>query len=298
MNGQVLERTGVSLERLRSFLSVVDAAGIARAAPGQPARQSLYSRQIGELEAALEVVLFERKGRQLLVTEAGRQLATVVRDALHGIETVAQTDRQVPRPFTLAAGDSLLHWWVIPRLGGHLLKDGARVEALSSKDAAAAVYEGRLDFAVVRLDADLHGLEQSRIGLVEYAVFASAQLARGASSSPVALARLPFALQTSEPSLNEGLVSLMRRAGPQQPALFCETFPQVCRAVQAGRYAGLLPTLARAELPARRFRELEFPGQLKLRTAMALVWRKKALVTRPEGERLVALLASQLKLPA
>ena len=251
MNGPLLERTGVSLERLRSFLAVVDAAGIARAAPGQPARQSLYSRQIGELEAALEVVLFERSGRQLLVTEAGRLLATVVRDALRGLETVAQTARQAPRPFTLAAGDSLLHWWVIPRLGGALVKDGARVEALSSQDAAAAVHEGRLDFAVVRLDADLRGLEQSRIGVVEYAVFASAQLARRASSNHAELARLPFVLQTSEPSLNEGLVSLIRRASPQKPALLCETFPQVCRAVQAGGYAGLLPTLARAELPAR-----------------------------------------------
>ena len=51
---------GLSLERLASFLAVVDARGIARAAPGQPVRQSQLSRQIGELERALGVALFER----------------------------------------------------------------------------------------------------------------------------------------------------------------------------------------------------------------------------------------------
>lgn len=40
---------GMSLERLDAFLAVLEAGGIARAAPGQPVRQSQLSRQISEL---------------------------------------------------------------------------------------------------------------------------------------------------------------------------------------------------------------------------------------------------------
>jgi DNA-binding transcriptional LysR family regulator len=296
MNESVLERTGISLERLRNFLLVVEAAGIARAAPGQPVRQSLYSRQIGELEAALELVLFERQGRGLKLTEAGRQLAIVVRDVIRGLEGVALAARLQQQPFSLAAGDSLLHWWILPRLGAHPSNEPVSVQSMSSGDAASAVREGRVDFGVVRVNSDLRGLEQLRLGFVDYAIFASAGLIRGYAERNAELARLPLALQTSEPLLNEGLQASLRAAGRLQPALYCETFPQVCRAVQSGRYAGLLPTLARAELPARRYRELTFGGQAKLRSAVALVWRKKAVATRARGESLVATLAERLTL--
>ena len=55
--------TGLSLDRLNSFLQVAEARGLARAAPGDPVRQSQLSRQLKELENALGQVLFDRSSR-------------------------------------------------------------------------------------------------------------------------------------------------------------------------------------------------------------------------------------------
>ena len=55
--------TGVSIDRLKSFLLVAEAGGHARAAPGDPVRQSQLSRQVSELEVALAQELFVRSGR-------------------------------------------------------------------------------------------------------------------------------------------------------------------------------------------------------------------------------------------
>ena len=58
----LLARKGVSLDRLRAFLEVFEAGGIARAAPLRAVRQSQLSRQLKELETALGQALFVRAG--------------------------------------------------------------------------------------------------------------------------------------------------------------------------------------------------------------------------------------------
>ena len=62
-------RSGLSLERLRSLIQVADAGGISRAVGDDPARQSLVSRQLKELEEFFEVELTRRDGKRLALTE-------------------------------------------------------------------------------------------------------------------------------------------------------------------------------------------------------------------------------------
>lgn len=54
---------GLSIERLKSFIDVAERGSIARVADGDPSRQSLISRQIGELESFFGVELTKRKGK-------------------------------------------------------------------------------------------------------------------------------------------------------------------------------------------------------------------------------------------
>jgi hypothetical protein len=104
------------------------------------------------------------------------------------------------------------------------------------------------------------------------------------------LSSVPLALQQSEPRLNDCLRGLV--AGEIVSALACETFPQACRAVRSGRYASLLPVLARDELPAREFAELQPPAVRKLTMRMVLVWHPRLIRQRPRaGEAIAALVA-------
>ena len=136
---------GLSLDRLSSFLQIADAGGLARAAPGDPIRQSQLSRQLKDLESALEQPLFLRTGRGMDLTAAGASLARVIRELGQGLTDVAAAE-QGPVRVALGAGDSVLQWLVLPRLGqlGPAVK-GVELElgALGSDGVANALREHR-----------------------------------------------------------------------------------------------------------------------------------------------------------
>lgn len=252
----LLARKGVSLDRLRAFLLVYDAGGIARAAPGAPVRQSQLSRQVGELERALGVALLERRRP----TPAGARLAVVVRDLLRGLDGVAARDA---RPTCrVGAGDSVLRWLLLPRAASFAdvaLHLGAR----SSDEIVAELVDAQLDLGVVRADARAPDeLKTTRLGRVEYALF----VPRGARGPP------PLAVVTGEPALAPALAAL----GP--PALQCETFPQAAAAVRAG-FAAPLPTIARPDVGDAR---MERPAVLaRCATTLLLVWRARLDAVEP-----------------
>jgi DNA-binding transcriptional LysR family regulator len=265
---------GLSLERLASFLAVVDAGGIARAAPGAPVRQSQLSRQLGELEKALGVALFE-KGTQgpRVPNAAGAHLARLVRDFERGLDDVRRAE-EGPHSLALGAGDSVIHWLLLPvaqKLRDVRVLAGAR----STDEIVDELRGGTIDVGIVRMaDALPDELRTARLGTIDYALFTP----RGGRKPPLAVA-------TGEPQLSALLTSL----GPA--ALWLETFPQVASAVRAG-FSGVLPTLARTELgTATR-------GPVLASSALALAWRTRLDDVRPAivpvRRRLVRLLREGL----
>lgn len=71
---ELIQESGLSIERLRNFCQIAHAGGITRAADGNPITQSLYSRQLKELEEYFGVELVRRKGRGIVLTSAGEKL--------------------------------------------------------------------------------------------------------------------------------------------------------------------------------------------------------------------------------
>ena len=80
MMTDLLSQSGLSLDRLQSFCLVAEAGGVTKAAKGDAARQSQFSRQIKELEEFVGTELLRRSGRGVTLTEAGRQLHTLARE--------------------------------------------------------------------------------------------------------------------------------------------------------------------------------------------------------------------------
>ncbi|MDB4929161.1 MAG: transcriptional regulator, LysR family, partial [Myxococcaceae bacterium] len=75
---------GLSVERIEAFLAVADAGGIAKAAPGNPSRQSQLSRQLREVSAALGFEVMAREGRGMALTEGGARVRALLRDLVAG----------------------------------------------------------------------------------------------------------------------------------------------------------------------------------------------------------------------
>src|SRR5712691_3182404 len=117
MSENLLAQRGLSLDRLRNFCLIADAGGISKAAGGDPAKQSLFSRQIRELEEYFGVELTRRQGRRVVLTESGKSLARLVREQLQALTDFRHECRNEPVVLKIAAGNSVLEWLVLPSLG-------------------------------------------------------------------------------------------------------------------------------------------------------------------------------------
>ena len=111
----LFNRGGLSLDRLRNFVLIADAGGLSLAAERDPTRMSLFSKQIKELETFFGVALTRRQGRTLLFTEAGNQLAQLARGYLSGLEDFQQACQGVPQTLSIASGNSVLEWLLLPK---------------------------------------------------------------------------------------------------------------------------------------------------------------------------------------
>ncbi|MCF2904779.1 LysR family transcriptional regulator [Octadecabacter sp. CECT 8868] len=76
---------------LRSFLATAETSSLSAAARELGLTQPTLSRQVAALEDDLQLMLFERVGRGLQLTDAGRELLAHVRDMGQAAERVALT---------------------------------------------------------------------------------------------------------------------------------------------------------------------------------------------------------------
>src|SRR5687768_15228389 len=100
----------LSLERMRTLVEVASAGSISKAAPGDPTRQSQYSRQLKELEEFFGTELAARHGRRLELNAEGRRLAQIGHEILVRLHDFQATRLSAPLQVTLGAYESLIHW--------------------------------------------------------------------------------------------------------------------------------------------------------------------------------------------
>ncbi len=284
---------GLSLERLRSFLAIADKGGIAQAARSNPTRQSQLSRQLAELEAYFGQPLMERRGGRRILNERGLRLAEHVRWMLRGLEDLKAGRAETAPTFVLAAGESVLHWLVLPRLAA--VPARFEVVALPAEEVTARLLDGTADLGIVRAAEVRQDFQSRAIGAVEHALFFPKKLAGGVAEDEL-LFRLPLALQVSDTDFRERLAELAHRRGATLDiALRCESFPQVLRAVQSQRYAGLLPTWAEYDLKASQYGSVPVGGRHA--SKLHLAWTRRLPEVRPLARQVVERLVETLREP-
>ena len=85
----------MSLRQLRTFVAVVDAGGVARAAARLHLSQPAASRQIHALESDLGVTLFDRVGRRVQLTPEAEDLLPRCRRVLLEFESLGERARML-----------------------------------------------------------------------------------------------------------------------------------------------------------------------------------------------------------
>src|SRR6516165_11644662 len=107
------------LNALKAFESAARSESFTRAAEELCVTQAAISRQVKALEATIGIKLFNRERQRLVMTSAGREYLTVIRDALDriagGTERVVQ--RQNSSNLTISTSPDFAAKWLVYRLG-------------------------------------------------------------------------------------------------------------------------------------------------------------------------------------
>jgi DNA-binding transcriptional LysR family regulator len=293
---------GLSFDRLKVLIEVHDAGSIAQDAPGDSVRQSQYSRQLRELSEFFGCEVARRRGRLLKLTAQGERLADLAREHLRALGDFRAECRAESVDYTIAAGDSLLQWLVIPRLGAFATrKQTARFATvnLRTKDIVQQLIEGRIDFGIIRDDAVTNELKSAPLGELTFVAVVPAALVKTSRKPTLKeiFAELPVAAQTTDGQFTQRLREIAAELKVEfRPSLACQSFPQTMSAARSGAFVAFVPKLALTELSEKSHLIVDAEPLKKLRRRLVLAWSPRVVSVRPGAARLLEQLQRMLKI--
>lgn len=265
-----------------AILDAIDRKGsFARAAEELARAPSSLTYAVQQIEAELDVLLFDRSGHRARFTPAGRVLLDEGRTLLNAAHALENKTRQVADgwepQFTLALEGILPVAPVLPLIEdfyqlGQATEIRLRHEVLAgSWDALAC---GRADLVIAGGDAPVGaGIRTRALGRIEFVFCVAPQ-------HPLARVRQP--LDQADIAAHRAVVIAdtarnlpLRSAGwlQQQPRLTVADLPSKLAAQQAGLGVGSLPRwLAEREVAAGRLVRCEWAGG-NPRETLQLAWR-------------------------
>ncbi|CAM3918768.1 LysR family transcriptional regulator [Bordetella muralis] len=293
------------LSQLRCFVEVATELHFGRAAERLNMTQPPLSRQIRQLEHELGTPLLERTRRSVRLTAAGRAFLPEARDILQRCVTATSKARyalqgeagRVVLGYSAGANYDLLPR-VVAAAQQQLPDIDLELREMVSDDQLEALRTERIDLGLIRLPADLQGLEMTCVVREPMSLV----LPR---AHP--LVRRRRALQLGD---LHGEPFIMYQPGDGRyfhemlQALFHETgvaprFMQHVRhthsmiaLVNAGIGLALVPaSTALMRLDNITVRDINLPDHI--RAEMHLVWRRSGTIANPAMERMRALLIEQ-----
>jgi DNA-binding transcriptional LysR family regulator len=300
MFDSLFSERGLSLDRLKVLIEVRDAGSIAQAAPGDPVRQSQYSRQLRELSEFFGCEVAQRRGKILKLTEQGERLAELAREQLRSLDDFRSECKRQSVAFTIGAGDSLIQWLVIPRLGkitDEFPGTHFATTNLRTNEIVQQLTDCRLDFGIIRKNAMAPGLKSVSLGIVSYVALVPENLARTKKKLSLrqAIAELPLATQTTDGQFTSGLRTIAKTLDvPLSPALACQSFPQTMAALRSGRFWAIVPELAARDLPGGMVQKLVDASLSQLDREAMLAWNPRLVRVRPNAAKLATRLQHSL----
>jgi len=146
---------------LRVFDAVCKAGGVRRAATLLNVTPGAVSQQIHQLESALGVTLFRKSGREIELTEMGRDLAHRIGDLFDQVEATVAEFVQLGKPahIRLKVIPSFATKWLLPHLADFCTKYPEVDVSMATVTRAEEVQElGDADFVVRPGNAQWKGL--------------------------------------------------------------------------------------------------------------------------------------------
>ena len=293
------------LSQLRCFVEVATELHFGRAAERLNMTQPPLSRQIRQLEHELGTPLLERTRRSVRLTAAGRAFLPEARDILQRCVTATSKARyalqgeagRVVLGYSAGANYDLLPR-VVAAAQQQLPDIDLELREMVSDDQLEALRTERIDLGLIRLPADLQGLEMTCVVREPMSLV----LPR---AHPLARRRRDLRLNDlhDEPFImyqpgdgryfHEMLQALFHETGvaPRFMQHVRHTHSMIAL-VNAGIGLALVPaSTALMRLDNMTVRDIHLPDYI--RAEMHLVWRRSGTIANPAMERMRALLIEQ-----
>ncbi|MCH7225489.1 LysR substrate-binding domain-containing protein [Haloferula sp. A504] len=288
MKEEFVGRKGVSLERFRTLCAVAEAGGVMNAAGGDPNRQSLYSRQLKELEQGLGLGLLDRSSSPNRLTTTGAEVERAARTFLGEIGRLLEIDAGREPVVGIGAGESIIQWLLLPRLapraglGGVML----RFHNLKARVAEERVRSRRLDLAVVGVADSPADLEAETLGHYGMVLVASKGLLKRGKIRLERLAGMRLAVLEGSGRVRRRLAELEAGGGPTV-GLECTSYPQVIEACLEGGFVGIVPKIVRTASLPPDLEIREVPELAEITTDLTMLWHPAAYEDRAELRKVI-----------
>ncbi len=209
----------MQIDHLTLFLHIVDSGSLSAAARLCHLSQPAASRNLRILEEGLGVPLFERQGRGLVLTPAGRALVPQARAILAGVRDAARAvGKAAERGYydlRVGAVDSIASW-IVPRqvapMRARFPELQWKLRTARSAQLLDLVGTGELDIALVAWSGPPPGDRVVRLGPYHMEFFGRSDL-------------FPALTEVSEPSGLDGFPIVEIASLPGQPTRIVEDAP-------------------------------------------------------------------------
>jgi len=170
----------MTLEQLRVFVAVAERLHMTRAAEALNMTQSAASAAVAALEARHGVRLFDRVGRGLALTEAGRTFlpdASAVLARAHAAAQALDDLAGLKRgAITLAASQTVANYWLPSRMATFARaypEIALKLTVGNTAQVTQAVIDGAADIGFVEGEIKSQHLERTRVATDRIAVYAA-----------------------------------------------------------------------------------------------------------------------------
>src|SRR6185436_17269243 len=197
------------LNALKAFEAAARHESFTRAAEELCVTQGAVSHQVKALEAELAIKLFNRERQRLIITEAGKDYLTVVRDALDRIAvgTERLLQRQNAGVLTVSTSPDFAAKWLVHRLG-HFAEAHAGIDLRISATLHHVDFaREEVDLAVRHGDGNWPGLDTVRLSSEQLFAVCSPKLLSGRHrlSRPADILKFPLIHMDSRADWNNWL---------------------------------------------------------------------------------------------
>ncbi len=291
---KLFAESGLSLDRLRSLVEVGAAGSIAKAAEGDPVRQSQYSRQIKELEDFFTVKLIERHGKGVRFTSNGKELARISRFFLLGLSNFQRGCSAEQQTFQIGASATFIHQFLVSVLSdSRIIKGDTRyaTEVADDQEIERRLHDLTLDFGVTHRATMSRPLQTKALGKWSLRLLVPKALHRNEASAARAFKehRLPLVLAKRELDMAD-----LAELKDYEPRLACDSFLDALIAIGAHGVGTVVPDFLVPAQNSKAYLRVRMQAIDSQACHFYLAWNPRLLRLNPRATRKRDFLAESL----